>query len=162
MPDLDNELRQLLAGKKTVIMGVGNPERGDDAFGALLSEKIRSSDKMVSITCEELPENYTGVAKAENPNVVLFIDAVDFGGSEGDLILVNSDALKSDRFSSHRPSLKLVMDYLSAETRAAVYLLGVQPGTTNFGKYLGEKIRETLSHLLALFSDIQKDNQKEA
>jgi hydrogenase 3 maturation protease len=158
MPDLDDELRQLLSGKKAVIMGVGNPDRGDDALGVLLSERIRSSDKVVSITCEDLPENFTGVAKAENPDVILFIDAVDFGGSEGDIILVNSDSLKSDRFSSHRPSLKLVMDYLSAETRAAVYLLGVQPGTAKFGKHLGVKVRETLSHLLAFFSDIQKDS----
>ena len=164
--DFKKDLARLIAKKRVVLMGVGNPGCGDDAFGPLLADRLGSFGDFWAMNCEELPENYTGAVKEHHPDVVLIADAVNFGGDPGQVMLSSSAALRNDHLqtadgsgcrliSSHKPSLKLVMDYLSIETSANVVLLGVQPCSLHYGHKPTTTILQTIVDLEHLINRIR-------
>jgi hydrogenase 3 maturation protease len=154
-----DKLNQLRRKEKMVLMGIGNIDRGDDGVGVLLASRLASSNSIKSIVCEDVPENYTGVVRSENPNVILLLDAVDFGGEPGDVILLEADELTGDRFSTHRPSLKLLMDYLSLETKADTLLLGIQPACIQHNNTLSHGVQESLNLIEKLLSTDMGENE---
>jgi hydrogenase 3 maturation protease len=160
-----NEFEKQLAGffenKKVVVMGVGQPLRGDDALGVKFAERLGNCENIKSIVCEELPENFTGTVREENPDVVLFVDAIDFGANPGDLAIFESHMLTEDRFSSHRPSLKLVMDFIKHDINAEVRLLGIQPQSLQYSASLSCEIDDTLNHIVKLFKKLTQKGKEE-
>ena len=156
VPEFTSRLRSLLDGNKVVLMGIGNPYRGDDSVGSLLAEKIGSHHFFVSIVCEEMPENYTDLVRAENPDVILFADAINFGGKPGQIVFLDPEDLTDDRFSSHRPSLRLIMDYLKIETGAETILLGIQPKMINYTTQLSPAVEETLKKLVKIVVELSQ------
>lgn len=153
---LKSQLEKLVENKNTILMGIGNRDRGDDAFGSLLAERVKSAAMFTSIDCEEVPENYTGLAREINPEMIVFADALDFGGQIGEVVLIKPQYLTEDRFSTHRPSLRLVTDYMAAETGADVLLLGVQPGSTGMSMTLSMAVEETLNNLVEIFNNMRQ------
>jgi len=145
-------LRGLVYGKKVALVGVGNRNRGDDAFGSILAERVKSGVNLTSIDCEELPENFTSVIRQAEPELVIFADTLDFGGRPGEAVLVAPSTLTEDRFSTHRPSLRLVMDFVAKDTGADVRLLGVQPRSIEPAMAMSPEVEETLNNLINLFT----------
>jgi len=43
-----------------LVVGVGNPMRGDDEAGLILAEKVAAKLDLEYLRCEEIPENYVG------------------------------------------------------------------------------------------------------
>ena len=141
----------------SLIIGVGNPDRGDDGIGSLLAKKLIDAGFTNVVDCEDVPENFTGEIKNKAPQKIIFLDALDFQGEAGDLILLNSDELATDRFNSHRPSLGLVANYLKKETGAEIYVLGIQPETIGLEEKLSPKVEKTLNLLYDLFKRVKKE-----
>jgi hydrogenase 3 maturation protease len=161
--DLAQALDVLLLGKRTVLLGIGQPEHGDDAFGCLLAEQLGSQSRVTSIICEELPENFTGVVSGLKPQTILLLDAVDFKGQPGQAVLIRAEELVSVCCSSHHASLQPLMRYLSAETGAEVRLLGIQPRSVLPGTGLSREVLETLFALQTLLSKgFNKTNKDES
>ncbi len=151
---LFEHLQGLVYGKRVALIGVGNRDRGDDAFGSLLAERVESSVRLVSIDCEEVPENFTGVIRQTRPELVVFVDTLDFGGRPGETVLAAPSTLTEDRFSTHRPSLGLVMDFVAKETGAEVRLLGVQPRSIELATAMTPEVEQTLNNLVDLFTHL--------
>ncbi len=53
-----------LPGKRTVILGVGNPLHGDDAIGPNLVDRLRGRLEATLINAGEVPENYLSTIRA--------------------------------------------------------------------------------------------------
>jgi len=151
-----DQLEKVFSHKRTVIVGVGNLQRGDDIAGSLLAQRLIDLGIPDVIDGADVPENYTGEIKARSPQVIVFLDAVDFGGRVGEVALFKKEQLAHDRFSSHRPALGLVANYLAAETNAEVFLVGIQPQSTQFGTKLSEGVAETVDMLVQMIVDLQK------
>jgi hydrogenase 3 maturation protease len=151
---LEQTLRRYMNGK-TVLLGIGNPLRGDDAVGTLLAEKFLDNEFIVGIPAGEVPENYTGVIRNENPQTIILADAIDFMGEPGQVVLVEEIQLE-ERFSSHRPSLGLLMHYLRMELGATVLLLGIQPENTDYDSEMSHRVKETKSQLEKMFKNLSK------
>lgn len=150
-----DQLQTLFVNKRTVIVGVGNTQRSDDAAGSLLAQRLKSQGVDV-IDGADVPENFTGEVKARSPEVILFVDAVDFGGRAGEIVLLKTEQLSHDRFSTHRPSLGMVANYLTTETKAEVLLLGIQPENTEMGTNLSSSVAETIEMLVKLITALQR------
>ena len=157
----ENELKTFFANKKIVLMGVGNTQRGDDSFGPALATKLLKHPHIKSIVCEELPENYTDVVKKEKPAVIIFADVLDFGGEAGETVFLKDKSALSDRFSSHRPSLKLVMDYLEYETGAETMILGVQPSQIEYHEEMSPQIKHSMNSIYGFLNSIDFSAYKE-
>jgi hydrogenase 3 maturation protease len=138
-------LRERVEARKVVVLGVGNPMRGDDGLGPALAERLQSKVRATVINAEEVPENYLGKIVAAQPQVVMIVDALDIGLSPGDVALVEVDRLGGASPSTHSASLSLCGQYLRKETQADVFLLGVQPLQTGLGAPLSPAVEATIN-----------------
>ena len=60
-----------------VVMGIGNPCRGDDAAGSLVAQMISDVPGVRVIDAQDVPESYLRQVVGEGPDTVVLIDSVD-------------------------------------------------------------------------------------
>ena len=144
------QLRDRLSGKRVVILGVGNPLRGDDGAGPALIERLLGKVDATLIDAGDVPENYLGPVEAARPQVVLIVDAALFGANPGDIALVEIEELAGSNISTHNSSLALVARVIGSMTGAEVLLLAIQPETISFGAPLSPSVIKALDYLEGL------------
>jgi len=137
------KLKNILQGK-VVIVGIGNILRGDDAFGPKLIEELSQQIDMVCIDAGSAPENYIGKIAKERPNTVLIVDVVELGKNPGDFEILSKEQIVTSGFTTHDLSPRMFIDFLENETKAAIYLLGIQPKNIDFGNEMSKEIIESL------------------
>ncbi|MCM8783250.1 MAG: hydrogenase 3 maturation endopeptidase HyCI [Candidatus Omnitrophica bacterium] len=149
--DILNKLEGILRGK-VIILGIGNPIRGDDAIGSVLAERLVGKISVRVYNGGSSPENLLGKIVQENPDTVLIVDAVDFGGAFGDLDIFNSENIKTaNLFSTHNLSPRLIFDFLKEYTQAKTYLLAIQPKSIDLGDKMSLEIEDRLNLLTDWF-----------
>ncbi|NJE09772.1 hydrogenase 3 maturation endopeptidase HyCI [Thermococcus sp. MAR1] len=125
------KLSELLRkAKRVVVCGIGNEVRGDDAFGVLVAERLKelvSNPNVLILNCGEVPESYTGKITKFEPDLVVFVDAVDFGGEHGEVILADPEGTLGEAVSTHSLPLKVLVGYLKTRLNAEFVLVGCQP-----------------------------------
>jgi hydrogenase maturation protease len=158
MPDLREQLQQLLQGR-VCLMGLGNVAYGDDGFGVRLAEALISSAPAVGNRCRVIiagttPEWLIGRVVDEHADHSVFLDAVEFGGSPGSVVLLDSDemAARFPQVSTHKLSLGLLAKQVEANGRTKAWLLGVQPESLRSGEELTPVVQATLELLLDLLA----------
>ncbi|OGW81425.1 MAG: hypothetical protein A3G33_01080 [Omnitrophica bacterium RIFCSPLOWO2_12_FULL_44_17] len=143
---MKHSLESVLKGK-IVIVGVGNVLRGDDAFGPALIERLSGQVNVPCIDAGSSPENYTGKIIREKPDTILIVDALHHGGEPGAYMILAGEEIVKSGFTTHDLSPKLFIEYLESETRAQIYLLGVEPETLSLGEEMSGAVRQTLFDL---------------
>ena len=146
-------LEQLRArlGDNVVVVGIGNPLRGDDAAGSCVARRLALASARASIIdAQEVPESYVGRIVAARPDTVVLVDAVDIGGRPGDAAIIESDQIERYDPTTHRVPLGLVMQYLRRETGADTFLLGIQPSQVAFGAPMSREVEESVVLLAGL------------
>ena len=132
---------------KLVIVGIGNPLRGDGGFGPRLVEEVRGKIEAVCIDAGSAPESYTGKIARETPDTILLVDAVHLNKKPGEFSLLKKEEILKSGFSTHDMSPNLFIEYLEQQTRAAIYLLGVQPTDISFGAEMSEPVKDAITEL---------------
>lgn len=140
------ELAENLRGRVKLV-GIGHPRRGDDGAGPALIRRLEGRVRAELLDASEVPESYAGKIAAGKPDVILLVDAVDFGAEPGALALLERAALPERLATTHGVPLALLMRFLEAESGAKVLLLGLQPKQTEFGSTLSREMVETLTAL---------------
>ena len=131
---------------RTAVVGVGNPLRGDDGCGVLVSEKLKEKGAELSFSCGQVPENYLGKIASHNPEFILIVDAVDFGGRPGEIKYFKGKEVFRG-LSTHTGGLDLVAGFLETSTGASVVVAGIQP------EKLNGKMTETVRKAALCFSE---------
>jgi hydrogenase maturation protease len=156
MSDLREQLQQLFQGR-VCLMGLGNVTYGDDGFGVRLAEALISSAPAVGNRCRVIiagttPEWLIGRVVGERSDHVVFLDAVEFGGAPGSVVLLDSDkmAARFPQISTHKLSLGLLAKQVEANGRTKAWLLGVQPESLRSGEELTSTVRATFELMLDL------------
>ena len=142
-------LQQSLKGK-VVIVGIGHPLRGDDALGPCLIKRLEGHIDALCIDAGSAPENYLGKIIKASPEVVLFIDAVDFNKEPGYYKVLEQEEILKTGFTTHDLSPKMLIEYLATQTKAQIYLLGVQPKDLELGQELSGPVQKALTELEGL------------
>jgi len=156
-PLLDQDLVERLAvrfGRETMVVGIGNPWRGDDGAGCLVARFLGSPDGPGSgsapggarvpglgdpklhlrvIDAEEVPESFLGSILDPPPNTVILVDAVEMNAPPGSVALLDLDQVEDRGASTHRAPLSLLARFIEAESGADVFLLGIQPDSRILG-----------------------------
>jgi hydrogenase maturation protease len=152
MPDLREQLQQCFQGRVCLI-GLGNEDYGDDGFGVRLAEQLKAEGRDRVIIAGTSPERFIGRVTDECFDHVIFLDAVEFGGAPGSVVLLSTEemAARFPQISTHKLSLGLLARQLEANGRTKAWLLGVQPESLKLSRALSPTMRaalETLSELL--------------
>lgn len=158
-PDIKVTLGALLSGR-VCIVGVGNRGRRDDGAGPRLIDGRRPETPGAWIDAGVAPENFLEPIAHTNPDVVLIVDAVHFGGAPGERRLLDARATDTVALSTHAPSLKMLADYLSARTGAQLRILGIQPQQIDAGEGLSEPVARSVRELAAMLSDLLSDRER--
>lgn len=159
-----NALEELFEGKKRVVIcGIGNDVRGDDAFGVLVAERLKElvdSPNVLVLNCGEVPESYTGKIVEFKPDLVVFVDAVDFGGKHGEVIVADPEGTLGEAVSTHSLPLKVLVGYLKTRLNAEFVLIGCQPAVMGLFQEPSDVIverAETLARAIAGVLDGAED-----
>ncbi len=146
--------------KRVVICGIGNDMRGDDAFGVLVAERLKElvkSSNVLILNCGEVPENYTGKIREFKPDLVVFVDAVDFGGEIGEYVIADPEGTLGEAVSTHGLPLKFITRFMKTMINADFILIGSQPASTALFEEPSEVIRERAEELAELLVGILKN-----
>ncbi|MFH1208377.1 MAG: hydrogenase maturation peptidase HycI [Candidatus Omnitrophota bacterium] len=149
---MENRLVSILKGK-VVIVGIGNPLRGDDGFGPYFVELLQNKTTAVCIDAGSAPESYIGKIIKKNPDTILIVDIVHLELQAGEFrVLEKSEILKSG-FTTHDLSPRMFMDHLEQGIKAKVFMLGVQPQSIQFGDEMSEPVKKTAEQLAMMIME---------
>jgi hydrogenase 3 maturation protease len=146
---------QLAAGLEgvVVVLGTGNPMRGDDAAGSLVAREIVCPPGAHAIDAEEVPEDYVSQVINLQPDTIVVIDSVDLGAAPGSVAFLDVDQLAQYWPSTHRMPIGLLMRFLEREAHARVIGIGIQPEHTGFSQPLSEPVRASVQQVAAILND---------
>jgi len=155
MQSLRDELRQRLTGRVGLV-GVGNPDCGDDACGLRLAEAMRDLGYSDVILAERTPERWTEPLVRGGFQTVVFLDAVRMGAAPGDVVFLPGAeiAARYPQVSTHKLSLGTIARLIESHAQTRVFLLGVQPQAVEHRAGLSPPVRATLEVLRDLLVEI--------
>ncbi|MGO8676531.1 MAG: hydrogenase maturation protease [Limisphaerales bacterium] len=178
MRDLREQLRECCPGR-VCLMGLGNPERGDDGFGVALAREMMRSGvgggsspdslpaeagvpgsiprmRLTVMVAGTAPERYLGRVAEWGGEHLVFLDAVDFGGAPGSAVWLSGGemAARFPQVSTHKLSLGLLARWVEARGTTKVWLLGVQPESVRPGGDLSPAVRASLEALGGLLKEV--------
>jgi len=140
MSVLRQQLRRLFLEEdgRVVVVGIGNPLKGDDAVGLAVIDHLeqREMDDVLLVRAESAPENFTGPIRSYEPTHVLMVDSAELDAPPGMTRIVPVDAILGNRISTHTSSLGILIRFLERTTSSRVTLIGVQPLSMEFGSGL--------------------------
>jgi len=146
-----------LGGSRTVILGIGNTLKGDDAVGPLVCEGLAGRVRAEVIDAGAVPENYIQAIIRKNPQTLLIIDAIDFGAAAGTINVFRPNQLGSAAISTHTLSPRLFVDMIKQDIEVDVYFLGIQPVQTELGRALSPPVEQALQRLVRTLAEVFVD-----
>ncbi len=155
MNDFREHLRGCLMGR-ICLMGLGNTDYADDGFGVRLGEELLSAGMADVVIAGTTPDRSIGRAAEQGFDHIVFLDAVEFGGAPGSVILLNAREISAryPQISTHKISLGVLAKWVEANGRTKVWLLGVQPESMKAGQQLTPTVQATLEVLRELLLDL--------
>lgn len=141
------ELRRIIEGSLAgegdlMLIGIGNPLRGDDGVGVeivrILMQSLRN-EKVKVLIVEDRVDLIPRMLRDVNPRIILIFDAADFGGSPGEIRIMSPDEASGKTTSTHDMPLNLMLRL--AEKDAPAYVLGIQVETLEFGRGVSPAVK---------------------
>ena len=136
---------------RIVIVGMGDRMKGDDGAGSIVAEKLTRTIKRKDIRIIDAGnaiENYIGLIEKFHPDTVVVIDAVDFGGSPGEIKTMDPDELQEITTSTHTFSLPLLINHIKITTGARCNLVGIQPKKIDVSENISTEIQKSIKKLI--------------
>ncbi len=154
--DVTDDLERLgehLAGR-VCLVGIGNPLAGDDGAGSAIAQALLGRGVEHVIDAGIAPENHLEPIVRNEPETIVLVDAVDWGGEPGRVRLLDPGRLAAGGLSTHATSLRMVHDYLRARCPARVVLLGIQPGRLGVGEALGDAVAASVEAVASRLAEL--------
>ena len=137
-----------------VVMGIGNPCRGDDAAGSLVAQQISEAPGVRVIDAQDVPENYLRQVVNQRPDTIVLIDSVDLDSAPGSIALLDKYQVAGYWPSTHRVPFGLLMDYLERETHARIFLIGIQPHQTGFLEAMSGEVYSSVAAIAEVLNGV--------
>ena len=143
--------------KKIGVIGIGNPLRKDDGIGIVLLEKLVEIKDDLPDDIEYIDGGTGGMNLLHlfaRFDIVVFIDAVNFGGEVGESKLFKSEDVNSKKIpiniSTHESDILKVIQISKKlkECPSKLFIFGIQPEDTSFGQTISNEIQENIDLLV--------------
>jgi len=139
---------------KTLIVGIGNTLKGDDAVGPLICQQLTGKTSANLIDVGTVPENFIQPIIKKAPQNLLIIDAIDFSAPPGTTKIFKPKQLNKTAFSTHTLSPLLLLDVVCRSIKVDVYFIGIQPAQTKLGQSQSPHVTHAIQWLTKILSDI--------
>ena len=151
---MENIFKNICKGK-IVVVGIGNPLRGDDGLGPALIAQLKSKRKeMVCFDVGSSPESYARAIIKEKPDTILIVDAVHMDCDAGKYNILSPSEIIKSGMTTHDISPRMFVDYLKAQSGANIYVVGVQPQSISIGADMSQKVREAINEIKQLLLEL--------
>ncbi len=154
MTQLSEFIRQVFTGsERAVILGAGSSLMADDAAGVMITDALierfgPEPERFRAYSGGTAPECFTGEIKKFKPDLVVIIDAADFGGQPGEISAIDPSVVGGVSFSTHMLPLKVMLDYLNKELGCRTTIIGIQPACLEFGGEMTEEVRIAVDEMI--------------
>jgi len=135
----------------TLILCIGNRERGDDAIAPYIADHAPTIPNTVFLDADTTPERTTATIKRHHPTHLIIIDAADMHQPPGTLRRIPPQKIQTLTISTHALPLTILYDYL-IPLIPTITLIGIQPKT-----YQGPLSPEATSAAHTLITLLQKN-----
>jgi len=150
-------LSEILHDRPLLLLGIGNPLRGDDAIGHLLAKELEGVDGLgfQAHAVGTAIENAMRWIREAAGGTLLLVDAVfDESVEEGSWALYPADRLDSVCHTAHSIPLSLLISYWQKEVPdLQIYFLGISIRNNAGMAPLSPALQRTLASLLKIFSN---------
>ncbi len=157
-------LRDLSRSKprpRVCILGIGSPDNGDDGAGPELISQLKKAglpeDRLLLVDGGPAPENFTGLIRRFQPDLVMMVDAAWMDLPPGSVALLEADQIGGAGVSTHGMPLSMLSGYLHEELGCQVVLLAIQPERTDWNNPMGRIIRESVKETAWSLGEIFKE-----
>lgn len=137
------QLQNLFAQyNKIVIVGLGNSCCSDDSAGLIFWEKlckVLQNDNVIFINAGCNPENHLMQIINANPELLLFIDAVEDNQNPG-IKIYNSDEIDNKDFSTHAYSIAFIEKFIKMKINCQVKYIGISIQNSNPGSLISDNV----------------------
>ena len=139
-----------------MILGVGNPMRGDDSLGLEIVKRLKNRvpRNIKLIECGSVPENYTALIRRTDPTHVLIIDAIHANMEPGTICMMSPKDINESFTSTHTLSMRFLSKYLEKTLRVKTLLLGIQVEKLSLEAELSPRIREAANNVSKILSNL--------
>jgi len=144
-----------------VVIGIGNPLRGDDAAGSLVARRMAGLPGVCAIDAEEVPESYLPTVVKRQPDTIVLVDSVDMDSAPGSVALLDRDQIAGYWPSTHRVPMGMLMSVLEHETQARVFALGIQPAHTEFLEPMSNAVAASVEQVAGMLTRALAEQAKE-
>jgi hydrogenase maturation protease len=133
-----------------LVIGIGNPDRGDDAAGLAVAQRIRALTKPGEVTVRELVGDQLALLDAwTGATEVYLVDAVCSGGTPGTVYQFGAADALTERFThrgTHTFSLTDVVELAHALDRLPRHLAGygIEGAAFEVGAPMSSRVRDAV------------------
>ena len=156
MEDIRKKLLGILKGRRFGVVGIGNVIKGDDGAGCEVIASMKGRVDLPIVDCCEVPENYGGWVERQGLEVAIYIDAVDFGGTPGEVRMIPMEKLMMTASSTHSLSLHYMIKYLKEDWEGKPVMIGIQPESMKLGDGLSDSVRKGVEELADILVEAGK------
>jgi hydrogenase maturation protease HycI len=151
--NLREQLSNAIQGN-VVVMGIGNPCRGDDAAGSRVAQQICSAPGVCVIDAQDVPENYLCQVAGQRPDTIVLIDCVDLKSAAGSVAVLDAYQTVAYWPSTHRVPVSLLVDHLERTTHARIILIAIQPHDTGFLQSMSAEVLSSVEGIADVLNDV--------
>ncbi|NYZ79969.1 hydrogenase maturation protease [Candidatus Micrarchaeota archaeon] len=123
-----------------LVIGLGNPLKRDDDIGNIIANRLVGFN---AVSAETTPESF--ISEMKKHNVVVFVDAVEFGGQPGDVKFFRLIDLKEMPLSTHSIPIETLREIMP---RKKMFVIGVQPEDVDYGAGLTDELKKELDGII--------------
>ncbi|WP_245837675.1 hydrogenase maturation peptidase HycI [Methanosphaera cuniculi] len=141
---------------------MGNPLRGDDGLGPLLSEKLyeklvnitdKNTDNIYLLNCETTPENDTSTIRQLKPSHIIIVDAVEFDTTPGEIIIIDKKQIDEFNVSTHSMPISFLINYIEKTIGSKVMIIGIQPEEMLLINKISTPVKESVETLSNIITE---------
>jgi sulfhydrogenase subunit alpha len=155
--DWRNRLDQLGGETDPIFIGVGNPDRRDDAAGLEMANSLRERG-ITDVWLQSEISDAKAIWQEARHRPIVFLDTVNFEESAGKITLIPLRHVLENASNSHK-FVPFLDGVILARQLGNSYVLGIQPDSVDPGQGLSDNVRSSMNSVIEYISRKKEDSK---